>query len=103
MSFLDGSPLKQAIEEMQQFVKDYYDSIRFKIPEFKQFSLKEFAEVMAIIMSRAFDMDQDGVNKNLNLVALVDMINHDNLKHNSHYYDVHNENGIKEALVVTAT
>ena len=72
---LEGSPFKELLEDIQVGIDLIYDDICRLVPEFKQFDLMEYCEVLTIIQSRAFVLKINGV-KSLCLVPFADMFNH---------------------------
>ena len=61
---------------MDKIERDY-DLICEEVPEYKQFTLKEYAEIMMMVTSRIFTYNVDGV-KIYGLVPYADMLNHQN-------------------------
>eukprot|EP00826_Nyctotherus_ovalis_P039605 TRINITY_DN381_c0_g1_i1.p1 TRINITY_DN381_c0_g1~~TRINITY_DN381_c0_g1_i1.p1 ORF type:complete len:477 (+),score=178.23 TRINITY_DN381_c0_g1_i1:513-1943(+) len=73
--WLAGSPfLKQVEDKIEDVAKDY-KTIVDAVPEFAQYSLKEFSHARMLISSRIFGIMVDG-KKTDSLVPLADMLNH---------------------------
>ena len=66
------------------------------MPEYKQFTLKEYAEIMMIVSSRIFSFRVDGVEMK-GLVPFADMVNHQQVG-NSSWFDQHQD--VDQVIVV---
>jgi hypothetical protein len=51
---LDGSAFRDQIEEKLVDIKADYDLICREVPEYAQFSLKEYSEIRMMVSSRIF-------------------------------------------------
>ena len=67
-------------------IEQDYDLICEEVPEYKQFTLKEYAEIMMIVTSRIFSFRVDGVEMK-GLLPFADMVNHQQVGNSSWMYD----------------
>jgi len=74
-----------------------YDLICEEVPEYKQFTLKEYAEIMMMVTSRIFTYKVDGV-KIYGLVPYADMLNHQNERQTTWTYSDSRHGFIIEAM-----
>ena len=74
-TWLTGSPFLQQVETKIEDVSRDYQTIIDTVPEFSQFTLKEFSHVRMLISSRIFGINVNNV-KTDSLVPLADMLNH---------------------------
>lgn len=73
--WLKGSPFLDQIIEKIEDIKIDYDLICREVPDFAQFSLREYSEVRMMVSSRIFGITVDGV-KTDGFVPYADMLNH---------------------------
>lgn len=73
--WLEGSPIQNAISEKVRDMKHDYELICKEVPDFAQFSFKEFSECRMIVSSRIFGIDIHGTKTDA-YVAYADMLNH---------------------------
>lgn len=74
-AWLKGSPFLDQVNEKVEDIKIDYNLICKEVPEFKQFSIKEYSEVRMIVSSRIFGISVNGV-KTDGFVPYADMLNH---------------------------
>lgn len=95
--WLKGSPfLDQVIEKIDDIKADY-DLICDKVPEYTQFTLKEFSEIRMMVSSRIFGMNING-KKTDGFVPMADMLNHKRPKQTSWTYSDEKGGFVIEAL-----
>jgi len=83
--WLDGSPFLFQINEKINEIETDYKTIFSKIPEFQNFSLKEFSEARMLASSRIFGIKIN--NKKTDCFApLADMLNHRRPRKTKWYY-----------------
>ncbi len=83
--WLDGSPFYYQINEKINEIKTDYKTILAKIPEFENFSLREFSEARMVASSRIFGIKIN--NKKTDCFApLADMLNHRRPRKTKWYY-----------------
>ena len=73
--WLKGSPFLDQVNEKVEDIKIDYNLICKEVPEFKQYSMKEYSEVRMIVSSRIFGISVNGV-KTDGFVPYADMLNH---------------------------
>lgn len=85
LAYLKGSPFLDQVHEKIEDIKTDYDFICREVPEFSQFTLKDYSEVRMIVSSRIFGITVNGV-KTDGFVPLADMLNHKRPKQTTWYY-----------------
>lgn len=73
--FLKGSPFLTQIYEKIEDIKIDYELICREVPDFAQFTIREYSEVRMITCSRIFGITVNGV-KTDGFVPYADMLNH---------------------------
>lgn len=73
--WLEGSAMQNVITDKIKDIATDYNTICLEVPEFKQFSLKEYSEMRMMVCSRIFGISINGV-KTDGFVAYADMLNH---------------------------
>lgn len=63
------------VEEKIEDIKQDYQTICDKVPEYERFPIKHFSEIRMMVSSRIFGMNIDGV-KTDGFVPMADMLNH---------------------------
>ena len=76
---LEGSPFLKIIKEKRSALKEDYENICQTVNEFSRFSLEDYSKAMMIMSSRVFGCQIDG-EKEMALVPLIDMLNHESPK-----------------------
>jgi len=74
-AFLKGSPFLLQIHEKIEDIKTDYNLICKEVPDFAQFSIREYSEARVMVSSRIFGITVNGV-KTDGFVPLADMLNH---------------------------
>jgi histone-lysine N-methyltransferase SETD3 len=74
-AWLEGSAMQNVITDKIKDIATDYNTICTEVPEFKQFSLKEYSEMRMMVCSRIFGISINGV-KTDGFVAYADMLNH---------------------------
>ena len=95
-SYLKGSPFLTQIFEKIEDIKVDYNLICKEVPEFSQFSLREYSESRVFVSSRIFGITVNGV-KTDGFVPLADMLNHKRPRQTTWYYSDEREGFIIEA------
>lgn len=95
--YLKGSPFLAQVEEKIEDIKTDYDLICEKVPEYSQFTLKEFSEIRMMVSSRIFGMNILG-KKTDGFVPMADMLNHKRPKQTSWTYSDEKSGFVIEAL-----
>ena len=95
--WLKGSPFLNQVEEKIEDIKTDFDLICEKVPEYTQFTLKEFSEIRMMVSSRIFGMNIDG-KKTDGFVPMADMLNHKRPKQTSWTYTDEKQGFVIEAL-----
>lgn len=85
MEYLKGSPFLDQILEKIEDIKTDYDLLCREVPDFSNFTLKEYSTVRMIVSSRIFGINVNGV-KTDGFVPLADMLNHKRPKQTTWYY-----------------
>lgn len=67
--------MQNVITDKIRDIQTDYNLITTEVPEFKQFSLKEYSEMRMMVCSRIFGITIEGV-KTDGFVAYADMLNH---------------------------
>jgi hypothetical protein len=99
MSWLDGSPFKEYIEQEKADVKYDYDLICDEIPGFaEKYSLDYFVKQVYLVHSRNFIASIDDVETNVQ-VPLADMFNTDTPENAWWYYSDEKRGFIVEAAI----
>ena len=75
MDYLEGSPFKNDIIVQINTATDLFNAMCIEIPEFKQFTSRDFIEAITIVQSRGFTV-KIGDQEKCCLVPYVDMLNH---------------------------
>ena len=83
--WLKGSPFLDQILEKIEDIKIDYDLICREVPDFAEFSLKEYSEVRMMVSSRIFGITVNGV-KTDGFVPYADMLNHRRPRQTTWYY-----------------
>jgi hypothetical protein len=97
LKHLKGSPVIDHLNDFSREGQDVYESICREIPEFKDYKIEDFFEVMQLCFSRSFGLQID--DKYITcLVPYADMGNH-NLPQMTYW----NYNAEREGFVVVAT
>lgn len=96
-SWLEGSALQNQITEKIKDISADYNLICKEVPEFRQFSLKEYSELRMMVASRIFGIEINGV-KTDGFVAYADMLNHKRPRQTSWTYSDERGGFIIEAL-----
>lgn len=73
--YLKGSPFLNQVEEKIEDIKQDYQTICDKVPEYERFPIKHFSEIRMMVSSRIFGMNIEGV-KTDGFVPMADMLNH---------------------------
>ena len=73
--YLSGSPFLEAIEEKKREIKQDYDLICQEVPDFAQFTLREFSEMRMLTSSRGLGIQVEGKDIEV-FIPLADMVNH---------------------------
>ena len=73
--WLEGSPFQNQISEKIKDIKADYKTICDEVPEYSQFTLKEYSEIRMMVCSRIFGIETEGV-KTDGFVPYADMLNH---------------------------
>lgn len=74
-NWLTGSPFQQQISDKIKDIQADYQTICKEVPEYQQFSLKEYSEYRMMVASRIFGITING-HKTDAFVAYADMLNH---------------------------
>jgi len=86
IALLEGSEIKEYIEErVKNYYKDY-EYIAQYVPDIKKFDFNDFRYANLMSSSRTFDLDMDGVSTRC-MVPYADMMNHKNPMENKWFYD----------------
>lgn len=93
---LEGSAMQNVITDKIRDIQTDYNMITTEVPEFKQFSLKEYSEMRMMVCSRIFGITIEGV-KTDGFVAYADMLNHQRPKETQWSYTDDREGFIIEA------
>lgn len=94
--WLEGSAMQNVITDKIKDIATDYNTICMEVPEFKQFSLKEYSEMRMMVCSRIFGISINGV-KTDGFVAYADMLNHQRPKETQWSYCDEREGFIIEA------
>jgi len=84
------------IHEKIEDIKTDYNLICKEVPDFAQFSVREYSEARVMVSSRIFGITINGV-KTDGFVPLADMLNHRRPRQTTWYYD-----DIKEGFIIDA-
>jgi len=95
--WLKGSPFLDQVEEKIEDIKTDFDMICEKVPDYTQFTLKEFSEIRMMVSSRIFGMNING-KKTDGFVPMADMLNHKRPKQTSWTYSDEKNGFVIEAL-----
>ena len=74
-AWLEGSPFQNQISDKIKDIQADYNIIASEVPDFREFSLKEYSEIRMMVASRIFGIMVDGV-KTDGFVPYADMLNH---------------------------
>ena len=74
-AWLEGSPFQNQISEKIKDIQADYNTITKEVPDYREFSLKEYSEMRMMVASRIFGIQVDGV-KTDGFVPYADMLNH---------------------------
>ena len=74
-TWLEGSPFQDQISEKIRDIQQDYNMICNEVPDYRQFSLKEYSEIRMMVASRIFGIQVEGV-KTDGFVPYADMLNH---------------------------
>ena len=85
LKYLKGSPFLDQVHEKIEDIKTDYDLICKEVPDFQEFTLREYSEVRMIVSSRIFGIQVNGV-KTDGFVPLADMLNHKRPKQTTWYF-----------------
>lgn len=94
--WLEGSAMQNVISDKIKDIQTDYNTICNEVPEFRQFSLKEYSEMRMMVCSRIFGISINGV-KTDGFVAYADMLNHQRPKETQWSYSDEREGFIIEA------
>lgn len=83
--WLEGSRFLDQIDEKIDEIQKDYDLVCLEVPDFKQFTLKEYTEMRMIVASRIFGVTIDKVKTDA-FVPLADMLNHKRPRETTWYY-----------------
>lgn len=72
---LKGSPFLTQVLDKIEDIKTDYDLICTEVPDYTQFTLREYSEVRMLVSSRIFGIEIGGVKTDA-LVPYADMLNH---------------------------
>lgn len=78
LSLLENSPFLKMINQKKNSIEEDYNKIVSYIPEFRRFNFEQFLFEMALVISRNFSINVDGIKVNA-MVPVADMLNHDRL------------------------
>ena len=95
--WLEGSPFQNQISEKIKDIKQDYKMICDEVPEYTQFTLKEYSEIRMMVCSRIFGIEIEGV-KTDGFVPYADMLNHKRPRQTAWTYTDDREGFIIEAL-----
>ena len=73
--WLKGSPFLEQVNEKVEDIKIDYNLICKEVPEYQEFSVRDYSEVRMIVSSRIFGISVNGV-KTDGFVPYADMLNH---------------------------
>ena len=96
-TWLEGSPFQDQISEKIRDIQSDYNMICNEVPEYRQFSLKEYSEIRMMVASRIFGIQVEGV-KTDGFVPYADMLNHKRPRQTSWTYTDDRQGFIIEAL-----
>jgi len=74
-TWLEGSPFQDQISEKIRDIQQDYNTICSEVPDYRQFSLKEYSEIRMMVASRIFGIQVEGVTTD-GFVPYADMLNH---------------------------
>ena len=96
-AWLEGSPFQNQISEKIKDIQADYNMIVNEVPDYREFSLKEYSEMRMMVASRIFGIQVNGV-KTDGFVPYADMLNHRRPRQTSWSYSDHFEGFIIESL-----
>ena len=96
-TWLEGSPFQDQISDKIRDIQQDYNTICNEVPEYRQFTLKEYSEIRMMVASRIFGIDVEGV-KTDGFVPYADMLNHKRPRQTSWSYTDDRRGFIIEAL-----
>ena len=96
-TWLEGSPFQNQISEKIKDIQADYNLITMEVPEYRQFSLKEYSEIRMMVASRIFGIQVDNL-KTDGFVPYADMLNHKRPRQTSWTYSDERQGFIIEAL-----
>lgn len=74
-AWLQGSPFQHMISEKIKDIQSDFNLISKEVPEYREFSLKEYSEIRMMVASRIFGIQVNG-EKTDGFVPYADMLNH---------------------------
>ena len=60
-ALLEGSPFQNQISDKIKDIKTDYEMITKEVPDFRDFSIKEYSEYRMMICSRVFGIEMNGI------------------------------------------
>lgn len=96
-AWLEGSPFQNQISEKIKDIQADYNMIVKEVPEYREFSLKEYSEIRMMVASRIFGIQVNGT-KTDGFVPYADMLNHRRPRQTSWTYSDEREGFIIDAL-----